>query len=78
VTAFLCAAPAALVGLALDDLAGEREPVNLPGVPSERHPSWTRLLRVPLEELWQGATARACLAAIPARRRADRPAQSIS
>jgi 4-alpha-glucanotransferase len=74
VTAFLCATPAVLVGLALDDLAGEREPVNLPGVAFERHPSWTRRLHPSLGELWRGATARACLAAIPADRRADAPA----
>ncbi len=69
VTAFLCATPAALVGLALDDLAGEREPVNLPGVPPERHASWTRRLRLSLDELWRSATARACLGAISERRR---------
>jgi 4-alpha-glucanotransferase len=71
VTAFLCATPAALVGVSLDDLAAEHEPVNLPGVAPERHPSWTRRLRVSLDDLWHGATARACLAAIPSRRRTD-------
>jgi len=69
VTAFLCATPAQLVGLSLDDLAGEREPVNLPGVPPERHASWTRRLHPTLDRLWESPTARACLAAIPQSRR---------
>jgi 4-alpha-glucanotransferase len=51
VSAFLCRTPAPLVGLSLDDLAGEEEPVNLPGVPPERHASWTRRMALCLEEL---------------------------
>ena len=48
---FLLGSPAALVGLALDDVVGEAEPVNVPGVPPEKFASWTRRLRVPLEAL---------------------------
>ena len=51
VNAFLCRTPAALVALSLDDLAGEREPVNIPGVPLERFPSWSRRMQRPLEEI---------------------------
>ncbi len=70
VTAFLASTPAQLVGLSLDDLAGEREPINLPGVPPERHASWKRRMRCELDELWQTAPARRSLAEIPDERRA--------
>ncbi|HKJ23852.1 MAG TPA: 4-alpha-glucanotransferase [Myxococcota bacterium] len=69
VTAFLCATPSLLVGVSLDDLAGEREPVNLPGVSAERHPSWTRRMHAPLDAIFAGRRARAMLASVPAERR---------
>jgi 4-alpha-glucanotransferase len=48
---FLCRSPAEMVGLNLDDLVGEVEPVNLPGVSPERFSAWTRKLSLSLEEL---------------------------
>jgi len=72
VTAFLCQTPAPLVGVALDDLAGETEPVNLPGVGPERHPSWKRRMALPVERLGSDAGVRAGLAAVPPDRRSGR------
>jgi len=48
---FLAHTPCRLVALGLDDLAGEREPLNLPGVPVEVHRSWSRRMRRELDEL---------------------------
>lgn len=64
VHAFLAATPCALVAASLDDLAGEREPVNLPGVAVERHRSWSRRMTRTLEELRDDPLVAAALAAL--------------
>ena len=62
---FLWNTPAQLVGLSLDDLAGEVEPVNIPGVGPDRFPSWTRKMRADLETM---TTSEDVHVALPRRR----------
>lgn len=71
-TRFLCSSPAALVGIAVDDLAGETTPINLPGIPAEGHPSWRRMLPDDVETIFESERAQRILAAVPAELRAPR------
>jgi 4-alpha-glucanotransferase len=50
VACFLAQTPSRLVAIALDDILGEREQVNIPGTVDE-HPNWRRKLPVMLEDL---------------------------
>jgi 4-alpha-glucanotransferase len=68
VTAFLARTPAPLVGIALDDLAGESEPVNLPGTTPEQFPSWRRRTSLRVEDLSGHPGVRSALSAVAARR----------
>jgi 4-alpha-glucanotransferase len=69
--AFLASTPSVLVAASLDDLAGEREPVNLPGVALERHRSWSRRMAEPLAALLAPDALAAQLEPLRARRRPD-------
>jgi 4-alpha-glucanotransferase len=50
VAAFLGTTPTRLVVIALEDIVGEIDQINIPATVDE-HPNWQRRLRVPLEEL---------------------------
>lgn len=67
--AFLARTPAPLVAVSLDDLGGERDPVNLPGIPVEQHRSWSRRMRLTLAEIAERPAARRILDAVATRRR---------
>ncbi|UCG87552.1 MAG: 4-alpha-glucanotransferase, partial [Gemmatimonadota bacterium] len=54
---FLARTPAPLLGISLDDLAGETDPINLPSVVNEQYPNWSRKMKTTLEKLTQDATA---------------------
>jgi 4-alpha-glucanotransferase len=69
---FLSRTPAPLLGVSFDDLSGEREPVNLPGVSPHRFPIWVRRPRLAVEALGTDATATRLLHAV-ARRALRRP-----
>ena len=63
VHAFLRRTPSWLVGLALDDLLGEAEPVNLPGVHPDKYPMWRVRQAAPLERLREDPSVRLALGA---------------
>jgi 4-alpha-glucanotransferase len=66
--ALVCATPSLMVALTLEDIAGETEPVNVPGVTHDAYPSWTRRLTMPLERLAADADAAARIAVCEDRR----------
>lgn len=63
----LASAPSRLFALRLEDLAGERDPVNLPGVGSD-YPNWKPKLGVTLEDLPETARFKTILRAVAAER----------
>jgi 4-alpha-glucanotransferase len=80
---FLAKTPAVLLGISVDDLVGEVEPVNVPGTGPEHHPNWSRRLGVPIEALAGHRDVERALGGIPAgpraalrRRRARAPRRS--
>jgi 4-alpha-glucanotransferase len=61
---YIAGTPARLVGVSLDDLAEETEPVNIPGVGPDRYPAWSRRMRMSLEELTSHTAAVRALEAV--------------
>jgi 4-alpha-glucanotransferase len=75
---FLARTPAPLLGVSLDDVTGETEPVNVPGVSPEKHASWTRRLGKYLQEIPSDPHAVRILEAVSdrSRRRAEKDSTS--
>ncbi len=65
--AYVAATPSVLAVAQVEDLAGERTAVNLPGTDRER-PNWRRRIVAPLEEVLETPAAQAILAAMRATR----------
>jgi 4-alpha-glucanotransferase len=57
----ICRSPAQLVAFSLDDLGGELDAVNVPGVGPETHASWMRKMRQPLEVIMVSDDAHASM-----------------
>jgi 4-alpha-glucanotransferase len=68
VHAFIARSPAPLMAVSLDDLGGESEPVNLPGVDPTYYPSWSRRMSMPLEDIFRSPTATRTLSAVRSER----------
>ncbi|GIW39665.1 MAG: 4-alpha-glucanotransferase [Candidatus Binatia bacterium] len=68
VHAFLGRSPSRLVGISYDDLTGETDPVNLPGVSPDVYPSWRRKNRRNLEDVVRDPAVRTCLEGLEHRR----------
>ncbi len=51
-TRFLARTSAALVGVSLDDLGDESDPVNVPGIVSAKRPAWTRRMQRSVEAIF--------------------------
>lgn len=49
--AFLARTPCLLLGVQLEDMAGQREQLNVPGTTEDRYPNWRHRLPVALERL---------------------------
>lgn len=64
---YLASAPSRLFAVRLEDLAGERAPVNLPGVDAD-YPNWQPRLALTLEELPHTALFQAITRAVAAER----------
>lgn len=60
--------PSAFALVQAEELAGERDPVNVPGTTEAEHPNWRRRLTVAVEDLFETPQAKAILPAMRAER----------
>ena len=60
---FVAHTPAKIMLVQADDLAGETDPLNVPGTDRE-WPNWRRRVQVPVERLAEGALAQAIIDAV--------------
>ena len=65
---YLASTRSRLLAIAVDDLGGEEEPVNVPGASQRQHRSWVRRMQMPLEDLCTDAAIASQLAQIAAAR----------
>ena len=63
----LSAAPSPLLGISLDDVARETEPVNVPGIPVDRYPSWSRRMHATVADLARDAGVAHALGGVKSR-----------
>jgi 4-alpha-glucanotransferase len=63
---------APLVALGVDDLAGEREPSNVPGLPESAYPGWSKRAALDLRDTFRRPAARAALELARRERRGQR------
>lgn len=61
---FLAGTPAPLVGIMLDDVAREMQPVNVPGIGPDKLRCWARKMTMPVESISAAATSRAAVEAL--------------
>lgn len=75
---FLAGTPSPLVGISLDDLAGETEPVNLPGLDDRHSPNWSRRMGRSIEDISRDSEVAGTLAAVATVRQGGAPASEAA
>ena len=61
---FLAQTPCVLASASLDDVAGEQDPVNMPGVGLDRYASWSRRMHLSLNALFDSPEASSAIDAL--------------
>ena len=64
---FVARTPSRVMLIQADDLAGETEPLNVPGTDTER-PNWRRRLSVTVDDLTKGPLAKSIIKAVKTER----------